>query len=638
MIFERPRRLLKLSLVPCALLLGTAVPRLEAQRLPVTPPESFVVAKSVMVPMRDGVRLATDLYFPARDGVRLEGKFPAILERTPYNKDHSADSSVYFAGAGYYASRGYAYVAQDTRGRYASEGVWHMMTDDVNDGYDTAQWLTHQPWSDGRFGMIGTSYVGGTQHAMAESSPLGLAGLVPVDAVSNAGYFGMRNGGAFELRFMNWVFTLGAPEGSREARDPGTRAELEEMSKHVRDYLLALPLRRGTTPLKLAPEYEDWLVFALGHGENDAYWKQPGFDVVDQVARYQDTPVYLIGGWYDSWALQTTLTYKALAGAKRGPIKMILGPWIHGQHMMSAQGQAEFGPAAALDTTAFHLRWYDHWLKAVDNGVEREAPVKIFVMGGGSEEKTPEGRHLHGGVWRDEQEWPLARTRWTPYYLHGDGTLSTDMPAQAESSTSFDFDPRHPVPTIGGNISSANGILLQGAWDQRCSDAVWNCHDSLPLSARRDVLVFLTPPLDRDVEVTGPIDAKFWASSSAPDTDFTAKLIDVHPPSRDFPAGLDMNLEDGIIRARFRNSLEKAELMKPGTIYPFTIHLYPTSNLFQKGHRIRLDVSSSNFPRFDVNPNTGEPFNANRRMAIATNTIYHDHEHPSQVILPVIPR
>lgn len=638
MTSERPRSFPSSFLILCLFLLARGVPRLEAQRLPVTPPGSFVVAKNVMVPMRDGVRLATDVYLPAQGGVRLEGAFPAILERTPYNKDYSADSSAYFAGAGYYASRSYVYVAQDTRGRYASEGVWHMMIDDVNDGYDTAQWLVRQPWSDGHFGMIGTSYVGGTQHAMAESSPPGLAGLVPVDAVANAGYFGMRNGGAFELRFMNWVFTLGAPEGSREARDPGTRVALEEMSKRVREYLLALPLRQGMTPLGLAPEYEDWLTFALGHGENDAYWKQPGFDVVDQVARYEDTPVYLIGGWYDSWALQTTMTYMALARAKRGPIKMILGPWIHGQHMMSAQGQVEFPPEAALDTTAFHLRWYDHWLKGVDNGVDREAPVKIFVMGGGSEEKMPDGRHLHGGVWREEQEWPLARTRWTLYYLHGDGTLSTDKPAEAQSSTSFDFDPRHPVPTIGGNISSGNGILLQGAWDQRCSDAVWNCHDSLPLSARRDVLVYLTPPLAEDVEVTGPIDVKLWASSTAPDTDFTAKLIDAHPPSRDFPSGIDMNLEDGIIRARFRESLEKAELMKPGTIYPFTIHLYPTSNVFKKGHRIRVDISSSNFPRFDVNPNTGEPLNANRRMAIATNTIYHDHEHPSQVILPVIPR
>jgi hypothetical protein len=620
-----------LRLVAAGLLGCLALILVAGQRPRANADVSYVVAKNVMVPMRDGVLLATDIYFPAKDGARREGKFPAILERTPYNKDASLGYLLSFV------THGYVVVVQDTRGRYASEGVWHMMTDDVNDGYDTAQWLVNQPWSDGAFGMIGTSYVGGTQHAMAESNPPGLKVLMPVDAVSNAGYFGMRNGGAFELRFFNWIFTLGAPDGSREARDPATRAELEEAAKHVREYLNELPLRKGATPLKLAPEYEDWLVFALGHGENDSYWKQPGFDVVDQTSRYKDVPVYFIGGWYDSWALQTTMSYMALARSKRGPVKMILGPWIHGQHMLHAHGQTDFGPEAALDTTAFHLRWYDHWLKGADNGVERDAPVRIFVMGGGSERKTAEGVHLHGGVWRDEQGWPLARTRWTPYYLHADGVLSTEMPAETDSRSSYDFDPRNPVPTIGGNISSGNGILLQGAWDQRCSEAMWNCSNHLPLSARRDILVFTTPPLEQDVEVTGPIDVKLWVSSSALDTDFTAKLIDVHPPSADFPAGMDMNLEDGILRARFRDSLEHAELMQPGRVYALTIHLYPTSNLFTKGHRIRLDISSSNFPRFDVNPDTGEPLNANRRLSVATNTVYHDREHPSHVILPIIP-
>ena len=620
-------------LLSLALLGPTALVLVRAEMPGEAEPASFVVAKNVMVPMRDGVRLATDIYFPAKDGVKLEGKFPAILERSPYNKDGASEH-----WGPFYASRGYSAISQDTRGRYGSEGVWHMMTDDVADGCDTAAWIVAQPWSDGKFATFGTSYVGGTQHALAECGPPGLAAEVPVDAVSNAGYFGMRNGGAFELRFMNWIFSIGAPEGGREARDPATRARLEEARRHVREYLLNLPIRKGTTPLALAPEYEDWLVFALGHGVNDDYWKQPGFDVVDQVASYKDVPVYLVGGWYDSWARQTTMTYMALAMAKHGPIKMIVGPWIHGQHMHSAQGEVDFGASAAIDTDAFHLRWYDRWLKGEANDVEKEAPVKIFVMGGASEEKTAEGRHLHGGIWRDEQEWPLARTRWTPFYLHADGTLAADLPSEHVSSTGYDFDPRHPVPTIGGNISSGDGILLQGAWDQTCGAQVWNCTDSLALAARHDVLVYQTPSLREDVEVTGPIDVKLWASSTAVDTDFTAKLIDVHPPSKDFPGGIAMNLEDGIIRARFRNSLEREELMNPGQIYEFTIRLYPTSNVFKAGHRIRLDVSSSNFPRFDVNPNTGEPLNDYRRMVTATNTVYHDHGHPSHVVLPMIPR
>jgi len=596
-------------------------------------PGSYVVEKNVMVPMRDGVRLATDLYFPARDGTRIEGKFPAIMERTPYNKDGAANS-----WASFYASRGYVAVSQDTRGRYGSEGIWHMMVDDAPDGFDTASWIVKQPWSDGGFATLGTSYPGGTQHALALSNPPGLKAMVPVDAVSNAGYFGMRNGGAFELRFMNWIFTIGAPLGSRAARDPATRSVLEEAAKNVRQYLTALPIQKGLTPIRLAPEYEEWLVYAMGHAENDAYWKQPGFGVVDQIANYKDIPVYLVGGWYDSWARQTTMSYMALARSKRNPQKVILGPWIHGAHTRSAHGQADFGPSAAINGLEFRLRWYDRWLKNVQNGVENEAPVRIFVMGGGSEARTADGRHLHGGAWRDEKEWPLARTRFTTYYLHTDGTLSPQKPAAPSGQTSYDFDPRNPVPTIGGNISSGTGIMLQGAWDQKCGDHVWNCKDSLPLSARRDVLVFMTSPLSEDVEVTGPIDVKLWASSSAVDTDFTAKLIDVHPPSPDYPGGIDMNLEDGIIRARFRNSLEKQELMKPGAIYQFTVQLYPTSNVFKAGHRIRVDISSSNFPRFDVNPNTGEPLNAHRRMITATNTIYHNSAHPSHIILPIIPK
>jgi putative CocE/NonD family hydrolase len=605
---------------------------LGAQQSP--PPESgsFVVAKSVMVPMRDGVRLATDVYLPAREGVRLPGKFPAILLRTPYDKDKSAGEY-----AGFYASRGYVFIAQDTRGRFRSEGIWRMIVEDAPDGFDTAAWIVNQPWSDGGFGTLGTSYEGGTQHALATMNPPGLKAMVPVDALANAGYFGMRNGGAFELRFFNWIFLYGAPEGSRASRDPAARAALEEAEKNRRQYLLQLPLRKGTTPLRLAPEYEDWLVWAMGHGENDAYWKQPGFDVIDHMDTYKDVPVYLIGGWYDSWARQTTMNYRALSKNKKSSQKLIMGPWIHGSHTESAHGQADFGPSAALNGLEFRLRWFDRWLKNIPNGAESDAPVKVFVMGGGTEARTPDGRHLHGGVWREEKEWPLARTRLTPFYLHADGMLSTAAPAESRSATSYDFDPRNPVPTIGGNISSADGIMLQGAWDQKCGEHVWNCADKLPLSARRDVLVFETPPLSEDVEVTGPIDVKLWASSSAEDTDFTAKLIDVHPPSADFPAGMDMNLEDGIIRARFRNSLEKQELMQPGEIYQFTIALYPTSNVFKAGHRMRLDISSSNFPRFDVNPNSGEPLNAHRRMVIATNSIYHDAVHPSHVILPIIP-
>jgi putative CocE/NonD family hydrolase len=587
----------------------------------------------VMVPMRDGVRLATDIYLPAKDGKPIDAKLPVVLERRPYNKDGCRGSGRY------YAARGYAFVAQDTRGRYKSEGVWHWMTDDGRDGADTAAWIGRQPWSSGKIGMIGTSYVGGTQHALAMEGAPELTTVIPVDAVSNCGYQSMRNAGAFELRFWNWVMFC-SPRGSRQARDPGTAAALTEMMNNRRSYLANLPLRRGTTPLKLAPEYEDWLIEAMRHGANDEFWEQN--NIIDFPQRYQDIPVYLVGGWYDSWAGNTTANFMALRPQIKGPVYLIMGPWIHGQQGRSAHGQVSFGPDAAIpDPLGWRLEWYDHWLKGIDNKVGREAPfatkVRIFVMGTGDGSKTADGKLSHSGYWRDEHEWPLARTQYTKFHLHPAGKLSTDPPGADRSSTSFTYDPRNPVPTIGGNISSGNEIMLQGAWDQRGGEHIWNCQAPIPLSARNDVLVFQTEPLARDLEVTGEIAVKLWVSSSAVDTDFTAKLIDVYPPSPDFPGGFDLNIGDGIVRARFRESLKHEKLMEPGKIYELTVKLYPTSNVFKKGHRIRVDVSSSNFPRFDLNPNTGEPLNDHRRMITAVNTVYHDRARPSHILLPVIP-
>ena len=591
----------------------------------------IVVAKHVMATMRDGVRLATDIYRPAVNGLPAPGKFPVILERTPYNKNGIE------SWARYFVPRGYIAVGQDVRGRYASEGKWRPHRDDVNDGFDTAKWIGEQPWCDGNIGTVGTSYPGGTQHALAISNPPYLKTMVPVDAMSDYGRYGIRHHGAFELRWLNWIFNIGAPNGSEAARDPATRQVLLKLGEQVREYAQGLPLRRGTTPLKLAPDYEAWLVEALSHGDYDDFWKNMGASVVDHLAEYKDIPVYLVGGWYDSWGAQTAnLNYVELSKAKKGPIRLIMGPWTHGGQTASFAGEAEFGPEAALDFHAFELRWFDRWLKGIDNGVDREPPVRIFVMGGGDAHKTPEGRIFVGGHWRHERAWPLPPTLATPYYLHVPGDLSPEKPAASPSFTRYLFDPRHPVPTLGGNISSEGILMFRGAADQRCRKDFWVCEDERPLAARNDVLVFRTLPLDRDAEVTGPLTVKLWASSSAPDTDFTAKLIDVYPPNADFPAGVDLNVADGIVRARYRETLAKQTLMQPGEVYAFTIEMYPTSLVFRRGHQIRLDISSSNFPRFDVNPNTGEPLNNNRRWAVAENIIYHDAAHPSYLLLPII--
>ena len=591
---------------------------------------------NVMVPMRDGVRLATDVYLPAKDGKPLAERLPTILMRIPYTKGRGEKGH---SDGRYFARFGYAVVFQDTRGRYDSEGTWHMLTDDGPDGCDTAAWIAAERWSNGKIGMIGTSYVGGTQHALAMAGCPQLATVIPVDAMSNLSYASMRNGGAFELRFWNWIM-LNAGRGSRHARDPGTAAALREMADNRIHYLWNLPLRRGLTPLKLAPEYEQWLVEAMGHGINDGFWRQN--NIVDHPEQYKDMPVYLVGGWYDSWASNTTANFVALTKAIRGPVYLIMGPWIHGLQGRSAHGQVSFAAAAAIpDPLAWRRQWYDHWLKGIDNAVGKEEPfktkVRIFVMGTGDGRKTKDGLLEHGGFWRDEQEWPLARTRPTNYYLHPGGRLRDAPPPRDAGAASFQFDPRHPVPTIGGNISSNNDIMLQGAWDQRGGPHIWNGKEPIPLSARDDVLVFQTDPLPADVEVTGELAVRLWISSSAVDTDFTAKLLDAYPPSPDWPGGFDLNIGDGIARTRFRESLDKEVLMEPGTIYPITIKLYPTSNVFKKGHRIRVDVSSSNFPRFDVNPNTGEPLNDNRRQVVAVNRVHHDPDHPSHIVLPVIP-
>lgn len=617
------RRTLGLFLLALTATLGAREPEFEV-----------VVTKNVMVAMRDGVKLATDLYLPARAGVAVPGKYPVILARTPYNKTGPAKHGQYFA------ARGYVFVVQDTRGRYGSEGIWHWLTDDGPDGVDCAKWIGEQPWSDGQIGMVGTSYGGGTQHAMAMEKTPELKTVIPVDAVANMGRQSVRNAGAFEMRFWNWIM-LNAGRGSRAAQDPATGAVLKEMAENRFEYLKHMPLRPGTTPLKLAPEFEKWLVDAMRHGADDKFWAQNA--ILDYPERYKDMPVYLVGGWYDSWAGNTTANFSVLSRKLSSPVYLIMGPWIHGAQAGSAHGQVNFGTEAAIpDELAWRCDWFDHWLKRYDNVVGKSAPfatrVRIFVMGTGDGSKSKKGQLNHGGYWREEKEWPLARTRMVPYYLHANGKLSVEKPRDKDATTSYVFDPRDPVPTLGGNISSGTDILQPGAWNQHGGPQFWNWSKPVPISARNDVVVFETEPLPEDTEITGEIEVKLWASSTAVDTDFTAKLIDVYPASGDFPGGFDLNIGDGIVRARFRETLKKENLMKPGTVYPFTIKLYPTSNVFKKGHRIRVDISSSNFPRFDVNPNTGEPLAENRRTVIATNTLVHDGGHPSHIVLPTIPK
>jgi uncharacterized protein len=628
-------------LASLSLMLSGLRPALAAEPPPAQNDKEAVVLRSdVMVAMRDGTQLATDLYLPAQGGKPRSGRFPALLKRTPYNKESSTA-----AFARYFAAQGYVVVVQDVRGRYKSQGHWRPLYDDARDGYDTAAWIGRQPWSGGGIGTIGDSYEGGTQQALAIADAPNLKTMIPLFSVSNVGRYGMRHNGAFELRWFNWVFSMGDPNqppnltaAARAASDPAAAPALAQLVREVPEYVRTLPLRAGTTPLKFAPDYESWLVAAMSHGGDDAVYRDMPVNVVDHVEEYKDIPVYHMTGWYDSWSLQVAnLNFPQLRAHKKSLQRLIVGPWIHSRPNLDYAGNAQFTPDAAIDLNAFALRWFDRWLKGTGNNVDREPPVRIYVMGGGDAHKTAEGRVFIGGHWRDEKEWPLARAKPTPYYLHAKGLLSTDAPGSAAPLT-YRFDPHHPVPTLGGNLSSQGALASAGAIDQRCHPELWTCsNDAAPLSTRNDILVFATAPLAEDLEVTGPLIVKLWASSDSPDTDFTAKLIDVYPPNADFPAGIDLNIGDSIVRARYRNGPAQAEMLERGKPYEFTIEMYPTSLVFRRGHRIRLDVSSSNFPRFDVNPNTGEPLNDNRSWRTAENTVYLDPAHPSRILLPVIP-
>lgn len=595
--------------------------------------------KDVMVPMRDGVKLATDIYRPARNGAPVEDKLPLLLQRTPYDKEGQG----VVERAKYFARHGYVVALQDIRGRYKSEGSFGKY-DDVTaaDGFDTLHWLGKLPYTDGKIGMWGTSYGAHTQADAAKLNPPNLkALLLNFGGLSNGWKIKVRNHGAWELgQQLGWAF---AEAG---ADDPVVRAALT--AEPIEKWFAAMPLRKGLSPLAVSPEFEGYVLDEMTHGDYDEHWKGLGVNWSEHYAESADIPMLHVGGWYDTYCASTIENYVGLSKIKKSPMRLLVGPWTHGGNTRSSAGDVEFGPEAAIPNfeSELHLQWFDHYLKGIPTPVNDWPPIKLFVMGTGDGHKDTNGKLYHGGYWRSEKEWPVAGTKYVNYYFKSDGTLGTALPLSGVKPTTYRYDPRDPVPTIGGSFS---GALKRGPFDQRESEFknlrggsengfYGSKAPYLPLRARPDVVVFQTEPLKEDVEVIGPITVSLYASSTAIDTDFTAKLLDVYPVSRDFPAGFDMNLTDGIMRARYRNSPEKQELMRPGEVYKFVIEPFPTANVFKKGHRIRIDISSSNFPRFDVNPNTGEPLGQNRRTLTADNSIYHDAAHPSHVVLPVAHR
>jgi putative CocE/NonD family hydrolase len=570
--------------------------------------------KNLAMRTRDGVTLYADVYRPD-----AAGKFPVLVMRTPYDKSQQ----MALLERDYFPPRGYVLVVQDTRGRFSSEGEFRPFVQEGADGYDTIEWAAALPWSNGQVAMVGQSYLGLTQYYAAVQAPPHLCAMAPVSGPVSYFENCTWRRGVFELGWMLTYFAFMA-RNSIERKGPGKEhlAALDEylvdpavpLSPFKNEAFLHLPISDWGKRLAAgAPYFAEY----LENSTDGPYWAAT--DVRSHCGRVT-VPAMHIGSWYDAFQYDTLAMFTAMrAGAateraRRGQ-RLIMGPWAHllpyAVPTSGGAGDIDFGPEAKVEL----LDWQERWLRMVLAGRDEEAfaqpPVRIFVMG--------------DNRWRDENEWPLARTQYTRFYLSsgghaatasGDGTLSRETPRDASPADSYVYDPRDPVPTRGGTTLG----LPPGVYDQR------------EIEKRGDVLVFTGERLDREMEVTGPIALKLYAASSAPDTDFTAKLVDVRPD------GYAHNLAEGVVRARYRESGSTPTLITPDKVYEYTIDLWSTSHVFKPGHRVRLEISSSNFPRWDRNPNTGSRFGADTVLKAARQSVFHDAARPSHLVLPVISR
>lgn len=556
--------------------------------------------------MRDGTVLRANVYRPAGDG-----PWPVLMTRLPYGKDlPMATSSLDPVQV---ARRGYLVVVQDVRGCFASEGTFVPFREEIPDGHDSVEWAARLPGADGRVGMYGGSYLGFTQWAAALSGATSLKAMAPFQRCADPFQGMYYRGGLFELgQQATWYVTVsGLPQlirrrgGDPAAAGPAVAALFGEIEQLGRGGYGSLPLERFA-PVQGHDILQDFFHIVRHPMKADAF---PYMDVAGRYGEVQ-VPSFNIAGWFDCF-LQQNLDDFAAMRSRGVPAKLLVGPWLHGMGV-NPVGDLNFGLGAQStmvdlrgDLGSLQLRWFDHWLKGAPNGVEAEPPVKLFVMG--------------ANRWREEEDWPLRRAQETPWFLHPDALLSMDHPVDGEPD-SYVHDPRNPVPTLGGAVLLTPDHL-RGPRDQR------------PVESRPDVLTYTTAPLDSDLEVTGRVRVHLWATSSAPDTDFVARLCDV------FPDGRSISLTDGAIRARHREHAQGTppSPIEPGRPYEYVVDLWSTSNLFKAGHRIRLDVASSSFPRWDRNPGTvGQPFEETE-LAVARQQVLHDPGHPSRILLPVMP-
>lgn len=568
----------------------------------------LVVERDVPVKMRDGTILSADIYRPGEDD-----SYPVIVMRLPYDKTQAQVNT--YAHPAWYAQQGYIVVVQDTRGRWSSEGEFYPFQDESNDTYDTVEWAAALPGSNGRVGMYGFSYAGATQLLGAVARPPHLACICP--ALTGSQYYDgwAYNGGAFALAFnLSWAARLAMDTSRRKGHDR-LEQDLWNIFLNASSYARSMPLS-SFEPLSredIAPFYFDW----LEHPDYDDYWRRWSIDErYDRVA----TPALHVAGWYDIFRDGNIKNFQGLREqaetneARQGQ-KLIIGPWYHAPWAETV-GQIDFGADARNFIDDVQLRWFDYWLKSDPNGLLDEPPVSAFIMG--------------DNRWETFSDWPPPGVEYQTIYLHshgranslnGDGTLSCDKPAD-EPYDIYTYDPQTPVPSLGGHSCCNFTVSPMGPQDQR---AVENMNS---------VLVYTSDLIDQELLVAGPVSVDLWFSTSVVDTDFTAKLVDVFPDKR------AINLTEGIVRTRYRDSLESPSLIQPHQVYGITIELGNTCNLFKQGHRIRLEVSSSNFPHWDRNSNSGNLISRDTfaDFVVATQVVFHDANRPSCLRLPVLRR
>jgi putative CocE/NonD family hydrolase len=559
------------------------------------PPEDPLLSKptyavkreiKVMVKMRDGVQLATDVIRPD-----APGRFPVILQRTPYGRAKAMEAERY-------ARRGYVFVAQDVRGKFDSEGKWQPFVNEARDGYDAVEWCAAQSWSDGNVGMIGGSYLGFVQWAAAREGSDHLKCLIPIvsppDPFFNIPY-------AYGVLFLYPGLWWAAIAEGKGMQAPKPINKLEAMK--------TLPLTAVDKKVfgHTIPFYQEW----LKHPTNDAYWDQVNFN--ERMKTMKPLPALHVSGWFDGDGIGTKRNYAAMVAAGQPNQRLIYGPWEHAVNTKTKVGELNFGPDSLRDLDTLYLRWFDHFLKGVDNGVDREPAVEAFLMG--------ENR------WRKFSAWPPAEAAMQRWYLHseghavgsaGDGWLSVSTPSAGEKPDHYDYDPANPYIPAGLRKALTAGSETPSL-DARADEK------------GHDKLVYSSPTLQKDVAVAGPISLHLVAATSAKDTDWMAYLADVQPD------GKSLMLCSGILRARFRKSFTQPSLLTPNRAEEYDVDLWAIGNVFKKGHKIRVVVASSCFPIYDRNLNTGENIATGTRMVVAHQTVFHDNERESYITLPVLP-